>query len=60
MGSLFSSPKQPEITKQEDIVNPDEAVKEALAKERERSRKRKGRLSTILTKQTSEGTLLGG
>lgn len=58
MGGLFSSPKQPEIPKM-DILDPDKAAKEAIAKEAAKARKRKGRLSTILTKQTSEGTLLG-
>lgn len=59
MGVLFSSPKQPEVPKM-DTVDPDKAAKEAIAKEAIKARKRKGRLSTILTQQTSEGTLFGG
>jgi hypothetical protein len=60
MGGVFSSPKQPEIPKMEEVVNPDEAAKKALAEEKAKAMKRKGRLSTILTQQTPGGTLLGG
>ena len=56
MGGLFGSPKSPEIPK---TIDTSGAEKEAVKKEMMRSRKRKGRLSTILTQQTSEGTLLG-
>ena len=56
MSGIFSSPKSPEITKKIDTSG---AEKEAVKKEMLKARKRKGRLSTILTPQTSEGTLLG-
>ena len=58
MGGIFSSPKSPEIPKTT-ILDTADAEKAAVKKEMLRSRKRKGRLSTILTQQTSEGTLLG-
>lgn len=56
LSGLFSSPKQPEIPKIT-TLNPDEAAKEAIAKEAAKARKRKGRLSTILTGMNSDGTL---
>lgn len=53
---MFGGPKQPEVAKMT-TLNPDEAAKEAIAKEAEKARKRKGRLSTILTGMNSDGTL---
>lgn len=58
MGGLFSGPKQPEAPKPV-IADTGAAEKEAVKKEMVRARRRKGRLSTILTQQTPEGTLLG-
>ena len=58
MGGLFSSPKQPEIVKNDDL-EADKSVKQAVKREAMKARKRKGRLSTVLTKQTPEGLLFG-
>lgn len=57
MGALFSSPKQPKLPPP---IDESKAAQKAVSEEAKKARKRKGRLSTILTQQTSEGTLLGG
>ena len=58
MGAMFSSPDIPEQTVVEEETTED--VQDALVKEKEKQKKRRGRASTILTQMTREGTLLGG
>lgn len=54
MSGLFSSPKAPKVAA---VIDEDAKAKEALAKELKETRKRKGRLSTILTTTDTSGGL---
>ena len=58
MGAMFSSPNIPQQEVVEEETTDD--VQDALVKEKEKQKKRRGRASTILTQMTREGTLLGG
>ena len=58
MGAMFSSPDVPKQAVVEEETTDD--VQDALVKEKEKQKKRRGRASTILTSMTKEGTLLGG